>query len=91
MPQKSQLNQFNNTQKQLTPLSIHVKEMVEQYFFQLNGYEVSNLYGMVIREVEKPLIEATLDYCNQNQTKTAQILGLSRSTLRRKIELYDLS
>jgi len=87
MPQKYQLNQLDETQKQLPPLSIHVKEMVEQYFFQLNGYDVSNLYSMVIREVEKPLIEATLDYCAQNQTKAAKILGLSRSTLRKKIEL----
>jgi Fis family transcriptional regulator len=45
---------------------------------------------MVIREVEKPLIEAVLKHCGQNQTKASKVLGLSRSTLRKKVELYDL-
>ena len=91
MPQESQFTSLDDTQQQLTPLSIHVKKMVEQYFFQLNGYDVNNLYTMVLGEVEKPLIETTLNYCGQNQTKAAKILGLSRSTLRKKIELYHLS
>ncbi len=71
-------------------LSDHVKETVEQYFSQLNGHDTAGLYAMVISEVEKPLLEATLKYCNDNQTKASKILGLSRSTLRKKIELYQL-
>lgn len=73
------------------PLSIHVKETVEHYFDQLNGHDTSGLYAMVISEVEKPLIEAALDYCDQNQTKASKILGLSRSTLRKKLDIYGLS
>lgn len=73
------------------PLSVHVKNTVEHYFAQLNGHDTAGLHAMVISEVEKPLIEATLIYCGQNQTKASKILGLSRSTLRKKIEIYGLS
>jgi len=73
------------------PLSAQVKETVDHYFSQLNGHDTSGLYAMVMSEVEKPLIEATLAYCGQNQTKASKLLGLSRSTLRKKIELYDLA
>ena len=73
------------------PLSFHVRNKLNQYFLQLNGYETSGLYTMVMAEVEKPLIETTLEYCGQNQTKTSKMLGLSRSTLRKKMALYGLS
>jgi Fis family transcriptional regulator len=72
------------------PLSAQVKESIEYYFSQLNGHDAGGLYAMVIREVEKPLIEAVLKHCGQNQTKASKVLGLSRSTLRKKIELYNL-
>jgi Fis family transcriptional regulator len=45
---------------------------------------------MVIAEVERPLIQAVLEQYGYNQCKTAQALGLSRSTLRKKINLYGL-
>ncbi len=73
------------------PLSAHVKKTVEHYFEQLNGHDTSGLHAMVISEVEKPLIEVALHYCGQNQTKASKVLGLSRSTLRKKLDLYDLS
>ncbi len=68
-----------------------VKETLSDYFNQLNGHDTSGLYAMVISEVEKPLIEATLEYCRYNQSKASKLLGMSRSTLRKKIEQYDLS
>lgn len=67
-----------------------VRQALRQYFNQLDGYEVTDLYGMVIGEVEKPLIEAVLEQCGQNQSKAAQMLGLSRSTLRKKISFYSI-
>ena len=73
------------------PLSIHVKKTMEHYFAQLNGHDTTGLHAMVISEVEKPLIEAALEYCGHNQTKASKILGLSRSTLRKKLDLYGLS
>jgi len=73
------------------PLSSQVKEALTLYFDQLNGHEAAGLYEMVIAEVEKPLLESVLAYTGQNQSKAAKMLGLSRSTLRKKMELYGLS
>lgn len=73
------------------PLSAHVKQAVDLYFSQLKGHDASDLYAMVICEVEKPLLEVTLQHTGFNQTKAAKILGLSRSTLRKKLEQYGIS
>jgi Fis family transcriptional regulator len=73
------------------PLSAHVKQTVEQYFSHLNGHDPVDLHAMVIGEVERPLLLATLEHSGHNQTKAAKALGLSRSTLRKKLEHYGLS
>lgn len=72
-------------------LSVHVKQALELYFNQLKGHDAADLYNMVISEVEKPLLEAVLAYCGHNQSKAAKALGLSRSTLRKKMDQYGLT
>ncbi len=71
-------------------LSEHVRMVMKDYFARLDGCEVSELHAMVLSEVERPLIETVLEYCGYNQSKSAQMLGLSRSTLRKKIAQYGL-
>ncbi len=66
-------------------LSEHVRLAVKDYLARLDGDEVINLYNMVLNEVERPLIQTVLEQCGQNQSKAAQMLGLSRSTLRKKM------
>ena len=83
-----ELEQKNTT---AMPLSAYVKQAVDLYFAQLKDNEAEGLYNMVISAVEKPLLESTLAYAGQNQTKAAKALGLSRSTLRKKLEQYGLS
>lgn len=73
------------------PLSEQVREAVDLYFTQLNGHDASGLHALVISEVEKPLLEATLKHSSYNQTKAAKTLGLSRSTLRKKLDFYGIS
>lgn len=73
------------------PLAEHIKQTVALYFSQLNGHDAVDLYAMVISEVEKPLLEATLENLGYNQTKAAKALGLSRSTLRKKMDQYGIS
>lgn len=71
-------------------LNEQVKLALEGYFAQLGGYPVTDLHAMVINEVEKPLIQTVLEQAGYNQTKAAQMLGLSRSTLRKKIAQFGL-
>lgn len=73
------------------PLSVQVKKSVNQYLAQLDGHQACGLHAMVLAEVEKPLLEAALQHSGFNQTKTAQVLGISRSTLRKKLEQYNIS
>jgi len=71
-------------------LSLLVADALEDYFDTLDGDDPSELYDFVISEVEKPLLESTLDYCGGNQSKTAQVLGISRATLRKKLAIYKI-
>lgn len=73
------------------PLSAYVKQAVDLYFTQMKDHDVVNLYAIVMTEVEKPLLESALRHCGYNQTKAAKALGLSRSTLRKKLEQHGLS
>lgn len=72
------------------PLCELVKIAVENYFNQLNGESVTGLHGLVIQEIEKPLIEMVLNHARFNQSKASEILGISRGTLRKKMAEYDL-
>jgi two-component system nitrogen regulation response regulator GlnG len=62
---------------------IHHK--LEDYFRRTEGVDVDNLYALVIERVERPLIELTLRKTKGNQIRAAQILGINRNTLRKKI------
>jgi Fis family transcriptional regulator, factor for inversion stimulation protein len=73
------------------PLSAYVKQAVDIYFAQMKDHDVVNLHAIVMNEVEKPLLESALRHSGYNQTKAAKALGLSRSTLRKKLEQYGLS
>ncbi|MEQ1622469.1 MAG: helix-turn-helix domain-containing protein [Methylococcales bacterium] len=73
------------------PLSVYVRHTVDQYLSQLSGHDAVGLHALVISEVEKPLLEAALAHSGHNQTKAAKALGLSRSTLRKKLDQYGLS
>jgi len=75
----------------IMPLSFYVKQAVEHYLSQLSGHDAVDLHAMVICEVEKPLLEAAMEHAGYNQTKAAKALGLSRSTLRKKLDQYDIS
>ena len=67
-----------------------VRDSLQGYFAQLDGQTPANLYGMVMAEVEKPLIEMVLKLTNGNQSKAAIILGISRGTLRKKMAMYSI-
>lgn len=63
---------------------------LNNYFQHLEGQPVTDVYNMVLSEVEAPLLEEVLRYTRNNQTKAAVLLGLNRGTLRKKLKQYDL-
>ena len=73
-----------------TPLRDHVAETLRIYFHNLGGQAPSNLYDLVLREVESPLLQSVMNFTRGNQTKAAIILGLNRGTLRKKLRQYGL-
>lgn len=73
-----------------TPLRESVKHAVERYFTHLDGQSVTDLYDMVISEVEEPLLTTVMRIVNQNQSQAARLLGISRGTLRKMLERYGM-
>ena len=72
---------------QADSLSLSVETHIKRYFDALNGdMPPPGLYGRFLREVEEPLIVATLAITRGNQLRAADILGLNRNTLRKKIK-----
>ena len=67
-----------------------VEQAMENYFRNLDGQSVSDVYDMVMAEVEAPMLEIVLKYTRHNQTRAAQVLGLNRGTLRKKLKQYGL-
>lgn len=72
------------------PLRVCVKESVENYLRHLDGHGVSDLFDLVIAEVEAPLLESVLAHTRGNQSRAAAMLGINRATLRKKLRRYEL-
>nr|WP_275289033.1 DNA-binding transcriptional regulator Fis [Halomonas elongata] len=67
-----------------------VDAAMRRYFDHLDGCEVTDLHAMVIAEVEAPLLASVLEHAQGNQTRAAEMLGLNRGTLRKKLKHYGL-
>ena len=67
-----------------------VDQAMENYFRHLDGQSVTEVYDLVMAEVEAPMLEVVMKYTRHNQTKAAQVLGLNRGTLRKKLKQYGL-
>jgi Fis family transcriptional regulator len=67
-----------------------VTRSVEAYFELLEGEPASDLYSLVIAEVEAPLLAAVMRHTRGNQSRAANALGLNRGTLRTKLKQYGL-
>jgi len=63
-----------------------VRRALDKYFKDLDGEKPRSVYDMVIRNVERPLLEAVLDQAEGNQTIAAEMLGINRNTLRKKMQ-----
>lgn len=81
----------NNMSANEMSLNQMVTKTLEDYFITLEGEQPNEVYKMVMGQVEKPLVEFILQQTDFNQTKAADILGMNRNTLRKKIQQYQIT
>ena len=83
-------NDDSTTPAQSQSLREAVTASVRQYLEELDGQMSTDVYQMVLAEIEAPLLEEIMAYTRNNQTKASIMLGLNRGTLRKKLKQYGL-
>src|SRR5210317_781054 len=73
------------------PLRIHVQNTISRYLQDMGNTDPENLYQMLLAEIEPPLIEEILKRTGGNQSRAAGMLGITRNTLRSKMQRYSIS
>lgn len=73
-----------------TPLREHVAVSIRRFLGDLDGCETEGLYDIALRELEIPLFLEVLRHCEGNQSRAAQMLGIHRATLRKKLREYGI-
>jgi Fis family transcriptional regulator len=76
--------------EEISQLSQAVKHSIRRYLYELDGTQPNNMYDLVLRQIERPLFEAILEHTKGNQSRAAELLGLNRGTLRKKLRSYNL-
>jgi Fis family transcriptional regulator len=67
-----------------------IRTSLDSYFQDLRGTEPDRMYDMMVRVVEKPMLEVVMQHAAQNQSRAAEWLGLNRNTLRKKLVEHKL-
>ncbi len=75
---------------EISQLSHAVKHSIRRYLYELDGTQPNDMYDLVLRQIERPLFEAILEHTKGNQSRAAELLGLNRGTLRKKLRSYNL-
>lgn len=80
-----------HTQTKASLLRTQAKIAIKNYLSQLNGNDVEDMYELVLTEIETPMLEEVMQYTRGNQTRAANLLGINRGTLRKKLKKYGMS
>ena len=80
----------NENEQGIAQLYNAVKHSIRRYLYELDGTQPHDMYEMVLKQIEQPLLEAVLEHTKGNQSKAAEYLGLNRGTLRKKLRSYNL-
>ena len=87
---KSKKKSFDSYSK--NPLKEEVRKAMRRYFNQLDKKNIPiDVYELVLKEVEPPLLISVMKFVNNNQSKAARILGINRTTLRTKLKKYNIN
>ncbi len=87
---KSKKKSFDSYSK--NPLKDEVRKAMRRYFNQLDKKNIPiDVYELVLKEVEPPLLISVMKFANNNQSKAARILGINRTTLRTKLKKYNIN
>jgi Fis family transcriptional regulator len=78
-------------QSEASPLRTQAKIAISNYLSQLNGNDVDDMYDLVLSEIEAPMLEEVMKYTRGNQTRAANLLGINRGTLRKKLKKYGMN
>ncbi len=77
--------------EQIIPLRQHVQATINRYLQDMGSTRPENLYQMLLAEIEPPLIEEILKCTGGNQSRAADMLGITRNTLRTKMQRYSIN
>lgn len=67
-----------------------VAKALNDYFDSLKGETPEHVYNLVLTEIELPLLQAVMKFCNNNQSRAAAMLGINRGTFRKKLAFYGM-
>ena len=84
------MNVPTRCERRKQPIRRSVTSAIELYLNDMDGYEVNDLYHVVLSEVEPAILDVVMQDVDGNQTEAAEMLGVSRGTLRNKLKLYGL-
>ncbi len=84
------MNVPTRRERRKQPIRRSVTSAIELYLNDMDGYEVNDLYHVVLSEVEPAILDVVMQHVDGNQTEAAEMLGVSRGTLRKKLKLYGL-
>ncbi|MEX8520007.1 MAG: helix-turn-helix domain-containing protein [Leptothrix sp. (in: b-proteobacteria)] len=74
-----------------SPIDHCIRDTLDSYFRDLHGTEPDALYDMVVKAVERPLLDMVMRKADGNQSRAAEWLGINRNTLRRKLVEHNLT
>lgn len=81
----------SQSSKSQTHLKEVVARVVRRYLHDMGHAQSSNLYDTVLSEIEPALLQEVMVHSRGNQSRAAEILGINRATLRKKLKQYAVS
>ena len=82
------MNVPTRRERRKQPIRRSVTSAIELYLGDMDGHDVTDLYRVVLSEVEPAILDVVMKHVEGNQTDAAEMLGVSRGTLRKKLKLY---